>query len=140
MGPTTYPFPYIHAVNTPEDELASFATRWDEAMVGNEPEEIGAFMADQWLLVGGTGITKKADFLARIASGDLTHDRMDADEMHVRLHGDTGTVIARGTSAGYYKGERFSLYEWSTSVFLRVNGGWKCVLTMLAPAEASPEA
>lgn len=122
-------------MNTEEQNLAAFATQWEEAMEGNVVAEISAFMADNWLIVGSNGITQKADFLMQITSGALTHDRMDADEMHVRIHGDTGTVIARGTSAGFYKGERFSLYEWSTSVFIRTDGRWKCVLTMLAPAE-----
>jgi hypothetical protein len=102
-------------------------------MEGNVVEEIGRYMADGWLIVGGTGITPRADLLARIVSGELVHDRMEAEEMHVRIMGDTGTVIARGISAGFFKGERFSLHEWSTSVFIRTHGEWKCVLTMLAP-------
>jgi ketosteroid isomerase-like protein len=131
---------YLHeAMNKEENELAAFATHWDEAMEGNVVAEIGRYMADNWLIVGGNGITHRSEFLEHIASGELVHDRMEADEMHVRILGDTGTVIARGISAGYYKGEHFNLHEWSTSVFMRTQGQWKCVLTMLAPVEGAAE-
>ena len=45
-------------------------------------------------------------------------------------------VTARGTNAGTYRGEPFSFYEWSTSVFIYESEKWICVLTMLTPAKA----
>lgn len=45
---------------------------------------------------------------------------MDSDEFNIKLYGDTGIVINRGTGAGTYNGENFSLYEWSTSVFIKM--------------------
>jgi len=118
-----------------EQELTVFTNLWDEAMVGNDAGEIGKFMSDDWVIIGSDGITTKASFLESINSGALTHSRMDADEMHVKLYGNTGIITARGTSAGTYHGEKFSLYEWSTSVFIKNDGKWLCVLTMLTPAK-----
>lgn len=122
-------------MTTEENELAAFATQWDLAMESNVVATIAPYTADNWLLVGGSGITRRDAFLARIASGELTHDRMESEEMHVRITGGTGTVIARGISAGTFRGERFELHEWSTSIFLRTGGSWQCVVTMLAPVE-----
>lgn len=120
-------------MNTAENELAALATQWDVAMESNVVDRISSFLADNWIVVGGDGITQRTAFLARIASGELTHSRMESDEMHVRVQGDTGIVIARGISAGTFKGEAFELHEWSTSVFVRTASGWKCSATMLAP-------
>lgn len=119
--------------NPEEQQLQDFTQRWDAAMVTNDAIEIGRFMSDDWVIIGSDGITPKSTFLEWIASGTVTHHRMDSDEMHIKLYGDTGIVISRGTSAGTYNGENFSLYEWSTSVFRKNEGSWLCVVTMLTP-------
>ena len=117
-----------------KEELLDFSKRWDEAMVGNDAEEIAKFMSDDWKIIGSDGITSRSSFLQLISSGVLTHNRMDSDEHNINIYGNTGIVVSRGTSAGTYNGESFSLYEWSTSVFIRTGGKWLCVLTMLTPA------
>ena len=121
---------------TTEDELLQFCLAWDQAMVGNDADEISKFMSDDWILVGTEGgITTKSRFLSFIRSGELTHSRMDSDETSIKFYEDTGIVTSRGTSAGNYKGQSFELYEWSTSIFIRKNGQWLCVHTMLTPAK-----
>ena len=117
-----------------EQELTHLSKLWDEAMVSNDVVEIAKFMADDWIIVGSNGITTKSSFLASIKSGSVTHNRMDSNEMTIKIYGDTGIVISRGTSAGIYKGRTFDLYEWSTSVFIREEGIWRCVSTMVTPA------
>ena len=121
---------------TTEDELLQFCLAWDQAMVGNDADEISKFMSDDWILVGTEGgITSKSRFLSFIRSGKLTHCRMDSDETSIKIYENTGIVTSRGTSAGNYKGQSFELYEWSTSIFIRKNGQWLCVHTMLTPAK-----
>ncbi len=110
----------------------------DQAMERNDPDEIWQFMSDDWICIGSDGVTPRERFLASIRSGDLVHTRMDSDEMIVRMYGESGVVVSRGTSAGKYKGQDFSLYEWSTSVFTRSEGQWVCVLTMLTPSNSRP--
>lgn len=118
-----------------EDQLIQLSHQWDKAMVSNDAAEIEKFMSPDWVIVGSDGITSRESFIANISSGALTHHRMDADEIMVRSYGDSAIVIARGTSAGSFKGHTFEFYEWSTSVFVKQAGGWKCVTTMLTPAE-----
>lgn len=116
-----------------EPEVRAAATAWDEAMVGNDAETIGAFMGEEWVIVGQDGsVTGKADFLALISSGDLTHDVMTSDELAVRLYGDTAVVIARGSSGGAYRGQRFLEQERGSNVFVRRDGRWLGVLTHLS--------
>lgn len=115
-------------------ELLDFSKRWDEAMIGNDADEIAKFMSEDWKIIGSDGITSRSSFLQLISSGVLTHNRMDSDETNISIYGNTGVLISRGTSAGTYNGENFNLYEWSTSVFIKKERMWRCVLTMLAPA------
>jgi ketosteroid isomerase-like protein len=119
----------------PEEELLQFGKEWDEAMVSNDVNEIGKFMSDDWVIIGTEGgITSKSAFLEWIRSGDVTHNRMDSDEIRIKIYENTGVVTSRGTSAGKYKGQAFDLYEWSSSIFIRKENKWTCVLTMLTPA------
>ena|SRR5688572_16130890 len=121
----------------PEKELKDFCDRWDAAMIKNDAQEISAFMSDDWVIVGTDGgITSKASFLSGINSGVLTHDRMDADEVRIKIYDNTGVVTTKGTSAGKYNDQPFSFYEWSTSIFIKSDDQWHCVLTMLTPVNS----
>ena len=118
-----------------QDDLMDFCKLWDKAMVSNDADEISNFMSDDWVIVGTEGgITSKTSFLSSIKSGDLTHDTMDSEDVRVKVYGEMGVLTSKGTSGGIYKDQPFSFYEWSTSVFIRELGKWKCILTMLTPA------
>ena len=119
-----------------EEDVKRACLAWDEAMTRNVVSEIGSYMSDDWICVGTEGgINTKEAFLSWIASGDLAHTTMSSDEMHVKMYGDTAIVVSRGTSAGSYQAAAFSLYEWSSNVFVLRDGNWQCVHTMLTPAK-----
>lgn len=116
-----------------EQEILRVAHDWDRAMVSNDAEAIGSFMADDWTIIGPDGtIGGKATFLALVKSGALTHDVMTTEEAKVRFYGNTAVVTARGVSGGQYQGQPFREVERSSCVFVREAAGWRCVLTHLS--------
>ena len=116
-----------------EDELIAVAHDWDRAMVGNDAEAIGRYMADDWVIIGPDGrVGDKATFLGLVKSGALTHDEMTSEDFRIRVYGDTAVVSARGVSAGKYQGQPFREVERSSCVFVRQAGQWRCVLTHLS--------
>ena len=116
-----------------EAELLRLVADWDRAMVENDADTIGAFMADEWVIIGPDGhVGSKAEFLALVRSGALTHDVMESHDVDVRLYGDAALVIARGVSGGVYNGEGFLLFERVSSLFIRNGVGWRCVSTHLS--------
>lgn len=117
-----------------QDEFQRFGREWSQAIVSNDAEAIGSFMADEWVIVGESGITRKDDFLALVASGDLTHEMMDGDVKRAKVYGNVAIVIARGINNGHYKGQPFSSDEWITDVFEKRDGRWQCLLTHLTRA------
>lgn len=118
---------------TPEDELLATVRAWDEAMIRNDADAIGAFMADEWTIVGPDGrVGAREPFLALVRSGDLTHDEMTSEEMSCRLYDDVAVIISTGISAGHWKGQRFREQERGSNVFVRRGGRWQCVLTHLS--------
>ena len=116
-----------------EEELVEVANAWDRAMVGNDADEIGRYMADDWTIIGTDGsVGDRATFLELVRSGALTHDVMESGDFDVRVYGDAAVVTARGVSGGKYRGRPFREVERSTCVFVRQDGRWRCVLTHLS--------
>lgn len=119
---------------TREEELLQRYYNWDLEIERNDVPAMSSYMSDDWVCVGGDGVTPKAAFLQSITSGDLVHTTMNTDFTRVKIYGDSAVITGRGTSAGTFKGQAFSLYEWSTNFFVFQNNQWLCVLTMLTPA------
>jgi ketosteroid isomerase-like protein len=116
-----------------EEELIRLANEWDRAMVENDAEAIGRYMADDWTIVGSDGgVGDKSTFLALVRSGALSHDVMESEDLRVRVYGDTAVVTARGVSGGKYQGQEFREVERSSCVFVRQERQWRCVLTHLS--------
>ncbi len=127
-----------------KEELIDLSHEWDRAMVENDAEAIGRYMADDWVIIGSDGrVGDKATFLALVKSGALTHDVMESHDMNVRVYGDAAVVTARGVSGGKYQGQPFRERERVSCVFVRQDGQWRCVLThlsRLAPTEGGSNA
>jgi ketosteroid isomerase-like protein len=127
-------------VGRAEQELIDVANGWDRAMIANDAEEIGRYMADDWTIIGPDGrVGDKKTFLDLVRSGELTHDVMTSEDLNIRVYGDTAVVVARGVSGGKFRGQPFREVERATSVFVRQERRWRCVhthLSRIAPADA----
>ncbi len=116
------------------NEILSLAEEWAKALVSNDADSIGRFMAEDWVIVGNNGVSRKQDFLPFVASGDLTHEAMDlVGEARIKIYGDTAVLTARVINNGHFKGEPFIADEWTTDVFVRREGLWLCVLSHITP-------
>jgi ketosteroid isomerase-like protein len=115
-----------------EKELLKLEKEFTAAVVKNDPEAIGRFVTDDWIIINADGgIIDKERFLGVIKSGALTHEMMESDEMRVRVYGDSAVVTALTRSKGKFMGQEFTTHERSTDVFVRRDGQWRCVLTQL---------
>ncbi|MGW1294181.1 nuclear transport factor 2 family protein [Streptomyces sp. NPDC002533] len=115
--------------------LTAIVDDWAAAIVANDAARIAGFMADEWVIVSESGITDREAFLGYVRSGDLTHSAMEAvTPPRIRVHGDTALVTARITNTAHYGGQRFDADEWTTDVFVRRDGHWRCVLSHITPA------
>ncbi|MDV6266633.1 nuclear transport factor 2 family protein [Rhodococcus globerulus] len=116
-------------------DILAIHEQWSTAIVSNDAERIGRFMADDWVIVSDSGITSKEQFLSIIQSGELTHSTFDrVNDARVRTYGDTAVLTARLTNTAHYRGRQFDADEWTTDVFVRRNGRWLCVLSHITAA------
>ena len=115
------------------EELIELSNQWDRAMVENDAEAIGRYMADDWVVIGSNGSAcDKPTFLGLVRSGTLSHDVMESHDFQVRVYGDAAVVTARAVSGGKYQGQPFREVERVSCVFVRQTGQWRCVLTHLS--------
>ncbi len=116
-------------------DILAIHEQWSTAIVSNDAERIGRFMADDWVIVSDSGLTSKEQFLSIIQSGELTHSTFDrVNDARVRTYGDTAVLTARLTNTAHYRGRQFDADEWTTDVFVRRNGRWLCVLSHITAA------
>lgn len=123
------------------ETFAALLNEWAAAIVANDAEAIGRFVAPDWKFVTSTGITSGLTFLRLVASGDLTHDTMKLEVEHFSATSDTTVLVTtHGTNSGAYRGEPFSADEWATDVFVWDGERWRCTLTQLTSVEPSQPA
>lgn len=108
---------------------------WNKAIEANDVVSMAKFMSDEWVIFSGDdNVTTKQMFLQLVKSGDLIHTQMEFEVLNVKVYGNTGIVMQKGTSSGNWKGQTFSNYEIASTVFIRQNDQWLAVQTMIAPA------
>ena len=114
------------------EEIRKLEEEFGKAMIQNDAEAIGRFLADDWIIIDPDGgIIDRARFLGVIKSGTLTHQAMDSTDMRIRIYANTATVTALTTSTGKYMGQEFKTQERATDVFVKENGQWRCVISQL---------
>lgn len=129
----------VEALSPEASEIYDFTERWAKAIVTNDAEAIGRFMSDDWIMVSNMGICDKPKFLSFVESGDLTHSSMDLAELsRIQVFGDTALSASRVTNTAHYRGQTFEANEWTSDVFRKIDGEWKCVLTHVTPVLENP--
>src|SRR5215510_6961891 len=104
----------------PEAELVTLSKEFSEAMVTNDTSKIGAYLADEWIIVGPDGgIIDRARFLGLIQSRTLVHEAMHSEDVRIRLYGKTAIVTALTSSKVKYLNREFSTRERATDVFVK---------------------
>ena len=115
-----------------EDELLNLEKEFTAAIVKNDPEAIGRFVTDDWIIINADGgIIDRERFLEVIKSGALTHEMMESDDIRVRVYGDGAVVTALTRTKGKFMEQEFSTQERTTDVFVKLEGRWRCVLSQL---------
>lgn len=118
--------------------FAALLRGWGDALVANDPTAIDAFVEPGWVLVGTDGNAQpRAGFLAVVASGELVHTEMSSELVSVSVHDDVAVTLARGVSAGTWRGTPFRDEEWSVDTFVRRDDTWRCVHTAIVPASGA---
>jgi ketosteroid isomerase-like protein len=115
-----------------QGEVLRLEKEFSQAIVKNDAEAVGRFLADDWMIIDPDGgVIDKARFLDVIKSGTLTHEMMESDDTRVRIYRNTAIVTALTTTKGKYSGQAFTTKERATDVFIKRDGRWQCAFSQL---------
>jgi len=113
-----------------QQELLALGSAWAKAMIANDADRIGSFMADEWVIVSERGVAAKEDFLGFVRSGALTHSSFEmVGEARINVYGETAVITCRVVNTAHFGGQRSDADEWTTDVFVKRSGKWLCVLS-----------
>jgi len=119
--------------DTPEPTellLKRLVRSWHHAIRSRDTATLDAIWDDTYISTGPDGSRiSVVDELEMVASPDLTFHALEADDLEVRVYGDTAVVLGCSRSRGEYNGEDASGTYRFTTVFRRGPAGWRAVVS-----------
>lgn len=116
--------------NTESDQKAVSAldTKYQAAVKNNDATTMDRVLADDFVVVLGTGKTyDKADLLNMARTNQIHYEHQDESEQTVRVWGDTAVVTARLWAKGMDQGKPFDFHVWFSDTYIRTPSGWRYV-------------
>lgn len=108
--------------------IAALDTQYQAAVEKNDAEAMGRILADDFVLVTGSGKTyTKADLLNEARGGTIVYERQDDTAQTVRVWGDTAVVTAKLWAKGKQNGKPFEYVLWFSDTYVRTPAGWRYV-------------
>jgi ketosteroid isomerase-like protein len=116
------------ATDDDQKTVAALDTEYQAAVKVNDASTMNRILADDFILVTGSGKTyTKADILNDAKSAGTSYERNDEDIQTVRLWGQTAVVTAKLWEKGTSDGRSFNRKFWFSDTYVRTSAGWKYV-------------
>ena len=111
-----------------EKMIAALDTEYQAAVEKNDAAAMGRILADDFVLVTGSGKTySKSDLLNEAQSGRIHYERQDDSAQKVRVWGNTAVVTAKLLARGTENGKPFEYTLWFSDTYVRTPAGWRYV-------------
>ncbi|HEX3319487.1 MAG TPA: nuclear transport factor 2 family protein [Terriglobales bacterium] len=108
-------------------------SRYQSAVEKNDAATMDRLLADDFLLVTGTGKKyTKADLLNAARNGQTKYEQQSDSEQSVRVWGDTAVITAKLHAKGTENGKGFDYTLWFSDTYVRKSGGWQYVFGQAA--------
>lgn len=126
--------------------VAALDTEYQAAVERNDAQTMGRILADDFVLVVGSGkVYSRADLLESAQREDASYERQveDAGTQTVRVWGDTAVVTARLWIKGVRAGQPFERRLWFSDTYVRTASGWRYAFgqaSLPLPDAAAPSA
>ena len=108
--------------------VAALDTEYQRAVKNNDVATMSRILADDFVVVEGTGkVWTKADLLESAGNGKTRYEHQEDSEQVVRVWGNTAVVTARLRAKGLEDGDSVDYTEWFSDTYVRTPAGWKYV-------------
>jgi ketosteroid isomerase-like protein len=106
--------------------VAALDTEYQAAVQRNDAAAMDRLLADDFVLVTGTGrVFTKADLLKDARSQEVIYERQEDSDQVVRVWGDTAVITGLLWAKGAEKGKPFEYKLWFSDTYIRTPAGWK---------------
>jgi ketosteroid isomerase-like protein len=127
-----------HAAVT--DQVLELGQRWANAERAGDAAELEPLLADDFLLVGPLGfMLDKTQYLGARRSGDLKHESLVWDDVHVRNYGDAAVAVGSQTQRATFQGRDASGRFRVTQLAIRRGDRWILAGLHYSPIAQPPE-
>lgn len=107
------------------DAVKELDARYQKAVKENDVAAMEAMLADDFMLVTGSGKTySKDDLLEEARSRRIVYDRQDDSDQTVRIWRNTAVITAQLTAKGTDTGKPFEYAVWFSDTYVRTANGW----------------
>jgi ketosteroid isomerase-like protein len=108
--------------------VAGLDTQYQAAVRENDAATMDRLLADDFILVTGSGKTyTKADLLNDARGGHTVYEHQEDTEQTVRVWGDTAVITAKLWEKGTDNEKPFDYTVWFSDTYVRTASGWKYV-------------
>jgi ketosteroid isomerase-like protein len=118
----------VSAADDDKKLVAALDTQYQAAVEKNDVTTMDRILADDFILVIGSGKTyTKSDLLQEARSGHVVYEHQSDSEQTVRVWGDTAVVTAKLWEKGTEDGKPFDSTLWFSDTYVRTPTGWRYV-------------
>jgi ketosteroid isomerase-like protein len=115
-----------HSPDADARAVAALDTQYQAAVKAHDASTMDGILADDFLLVTGSGKTySKADLLAEARSTSTHYDHQEDTNQTVRILGDSAVVTAKLWAQGTEDGKPFDYSLWFSDIYIRTSTGWR---------------
>jgi ketosteroid isomerase-like protein len=108
--------------------LADLDTQYQQAVKDNDARTMDRILADDFILVTGSGrYFTKADLLHEAKSAATRYEHQEDTEKSVHIWGDTGVITAKLWVKGIEGGRNVEYVLWFSDTYVRTATGWRYV-------------
>lgn len=108
--------------------VAALDTQYQAAVKANDASTMDRILADDFVLVTGSGKKyTKSDLLAEARGSQVQYEHQEDTEQTVRVWGNTAVVTAKLWEKGSENGKPFDYTIWFSDTYVRTPRGWRYV-------------
>lgn len=109
-------------------EIEALEQQWQQAIVNNNVSKMNRLLADDYIGISSNGTVENKDqALAQRRAGTVRITKLDLNDTHVRVYGDTAVVTSIADLQGTNGATDISGKYRYTRVYARRRGQWKIV-------------
>jgi len=128
-----------HAADGDQAAVAALDTAYQEAVKRNDVAGMDRILADDFVLVTGSGkVFGKNDLLADARARNNRFEHQEDSQQTVRVWGDTAVVTALLWVKGSNKQQPFDYKLWFSDVYVRTPTGWRYAFGQASSRLPSP--